>query len=354
MAFDDVIGRPDASALIPIEQAREIIQLLPQSSVALRLARRAPNMSAHQRQVPVLSVLPMAYFVNGGDGGLKQTTKTGWEGLMLTAEEIAVIVPIHENVLNDSAYPLWQEIRPQIAAAIGLTLDRAVFFGGTGRPASWPPSVDQGARATLPASSMVVTRGGSTAALGGISGDLSNLYSAVERKGYEVSGLLLNPALWRGFIRQARNTQGDQLAELLNGAVYGFEPTYGLRGGWPAPGANVTEGFAGDFSQMIIAIREDMDWLISREAVITDENNDIVLNLFQADSVALRVKFRVAMQISQPVTPEQLTKANRYPFAVIQGTGAVGDLEADADAEAAEAEEEEEEETASSGSRRKR
>jgi HK97 family phage major capsid protein len=346
VSFTDVIDRPGASALIPQEQAREIIQLLPQSSVALRLARRAPNMSAHQRQVPVLSVLPMAYFVNG-DGGLKRTTKTGWEGLMLTAEEIATIVPIHENVLNDSAYPLWQEIRPQIAAAIGLTLDRAVFFG-TNRPASWPLSVDQGARATTPANSMVVTRPGRSAAEGGVSGDLSDLYSAVERKGYEVSGLLLNP-IWRGFIRQARNTQGDQLAELLSGDVYGFEPTYGLRGGWSA-GANVTEGFAGDFSQMIIAIREDMDWLISREAVITDENNEIVLNLFQADSVALRVKFRVAMQIAQPVTPEVGVKASRYPFAVIQGTGAVAYEGDDEDAETAEAEEEE----AAAGSRRKR
>jgi HK97 family phage major capsid protein len=347
VSFTDVIDRPGASALIPQEQAREIIQLLPQSSVALRLARRAPTMSAHQRQVPVLSVLPMAYFVNA-DGGLKQTTKTGWEGLMLTAEEIACIVPIHESVLNDSAYPLWQEIRPQIAAAIGLTLDRAVFFG-TNRPASWPNSVDQGARATTPANSMIVTRGTRPSAEGGVSGDLSDLYSAVEKKGYEVTGLLLNP-VWRGFIRQARNTQGDQLAELLSGDVYGFEPTYGLRGGWAA-GANSTEGFAGDFSQMIIAIREDMDWLISREAVITDENNEIVLNLFQADSVALRVKFRVAMQIAQPVTPEVGVKASRYPFAVIQGTGAVAyDEDADADAETADADEEE----AASGSRRKR
>jgi hypothetical protein len=343
VSFTDVIDRPGASALIPQEQAREIIQLLPQTSVALRLARRAPNMSAHQRQVPVLSVLPMAYFVNSDDG-LKQTTKTGWEGLMLTAEEIACIVPIHENVLNDSAYPLWQEIRPQIAAAIGLTLDRAVFFGGTEKPASWPNSVDQGARATTPANSMVITRGGNDPDKGGISGDLSDLYSAVERKGYEVSGLLLNP-IWRGFIRQARNTLGDQLAELLGGDVYGFEPTYGLRGGWSA-GANVTEGFAGDFSQMIIAIREDMDWLISREAVISRADGTIVLNLFQADSVALRVKFRVAMQIAQPVTPEVGVKASRYPFAVIQGTGAVA-YEEDADAETADADEEE----AASGSR---
>jgi hypothetical protein len=329
------IDRNDAAALIPQEQAREIIQLLPQSSVALRLARRAPVMSAHQRQVPVLSVLPMAYFVNG-DGGLKQTTKTGWEGLMLTAEEIAVIVPIHESVLNDSAYPLWQEIRPQVAAAIGLTLDRAVFFGNN-RPASWPPSVDQGARATTPANSMIVTRGGNTPDKGGVSGDLSDLYSAVERKGYEVSGLLLNP-IWRGFIRQARNLQGDQLAELLDGDVYGFEPTFGLRGGWSA-GANVTEGFAGDFSQMIIAIREDLNWLISRESVISDDDGKVILNLFQQDSVALRVVFRVAMQIAQPVTPEVGTKASRYPFAVIQGTGAVAyDEDEDAEAEAAAAE----------------
>lgn len=345
------IDRNDAAALIPQEQAREIIQLLPQSSVALRLARRAPTMSAHQRQVPVLSVLPMAYFVNG-DGGLKQTTKTGWEGLMLTAEEIAVIVPIHESVLNDSAYPLWAEIRPQIAAAIGLTLDRAVFFGNN-RPASWPQSVDQGARATQPAGSMVITRGGNLPDKGGVSGDLSDLYSAVERKGYEVTGLLLNP-VWRGFIRQARNLQGDQLAELLGGDVYGFEPTYGLRGGWAA-GSNVTEGFAGDFGQMIIAIREDLNWLISRESVISDEDGKVVLNLFQQDSVALRVVFRVAMQIAQPVTPEVGTKANRYPFAVIQGTGAVAYDESDDDeAEAAAAASSEEEEGGSGRSRSKR
>ena len=292
-------------------------------------------MSAHQRQVPVLSVLPLAYFVNG-DGGLKQTTKTGWEGLMLTAEEIACIVPIHQSVLDDSAYPLWAEIRPQVAAAIGLTLDRAVFFS-TNKPASWPNGVDQGARATLPASSMVITRGSRPATEGGVSGDLSDLYTAVERKGFEVSGLLLNPALYRGFIRQARNTQGDQLAELLGGDVYGFEPTYGLRGGWPAPAANVTEGFCGDFSQMIISIREDMNWLISTEGVISDDTGKVILNLLQQDSVALRVVFRVAMQISQPVTPEQPTKANRYPFAVIQGTGAtaldVGDAGEDAEEE---------------------
>ena len=107
---------------------------------------------------------------------------------------------------------------------------------------------------------------------------------------------------------------------------------------------------------MIIAIREDMDWLISREAVISDAAGNIILNLFQADSVALRVKFRVAMQISEPVTPEVGVKANRYPFAVITGTGAVAFGEdGDEEGPGIEAKEpEEEEETASSGGRRRR
>lgn len=315
MPFTDVVDRPAAAALIPIEQAREIIQLLPTQSAVLRNANRAPNMAAHQRQVPVLSVLPLAYFVSG-DGGLKQTTRTGWEGLMLTAEEIAVLVPVHQSVFDDSAYPLWDQIRPQLVAAIGRTLDAAVFFG-TNKPPSWPVAVDPAARATTPAGSLVVTRGNRPAEEGGVSGDLSDLYAAVERKGYEVSGLVLNPT-YRGFLRMARTTFGSQLDELIGGNVYGFTPDFSLRGVWPN-GANVTEGFAGDFSQMILAIREDISWMVADQGVISDDTGKVLINLLQQDSVALRVVFRVAVQIAQPVTPEVGAKASRYPFAVIQG-----------------------------------
>jgi len=42
---------------------------------------------------PVLSVLPVAYWVDG-DVGLKQTSAAAWEGVDLIAEEIVAIVPI--------------------------------------------------------------------------------------------------------------------------------------------------------------------------------------------------------------------------------------------------------------------
>ena len=316
MSFTTIIDRPAASALIPLEQSKEIIKLVAESSVALQLARRAPNMAAHQRQLPVLSVLPIAYFV-AGDGGLKETTASGWEGLMLTAEEIACIVPVHQSVFDDAAYPLWEEIRPDVAAAIGRTFDGAVFFG-TNKPASWPVAVDPGARAA----GNLATRGTRPPTEGGVAGDLSDLYSTVETDGYEVGGLVLNPR-FRGLLRQARNTLGDQLDELVGGSVYGFEPTYGLRGLWPT-GAAVTEGFAGDFSQMIVAIRQDISYTIADQGVISDAAGKVVLNLLQQDSIALRVVFRAAVQIAQPVTPEQPNKATRYPFAVLEGVQAAG------------------------------
>ena len=312
MSFTNVIDRPAASALIPIEQAREIIKLVQGGSAAMTLARRAPNMAAHQRQLPVLSVLPVAYFV-GGDGGLKETTASGWEGLMLTAEEIACIVPVHQSVFDDAAYPLWEEIRPDVAAAIGKTFDAAAFFG-TNKPASWPDPVDTGARAA----GNVVARGTNTAPTGGLAGDLSDLYSTVEDDGFEVGGLLLNPR-YKGLLRQARNTIGDQLDELVGGEVYGFEPTYAMRGVWPPAGAGATEGFAGDFSQMIVAIRQDISYTIADQGVISDAQGKVVLNLLQQDSIALRVVFRAALQIANPVTPDEPDKAARYPFAVIEG-----------------------------------
>lgn len=62
-------------------------------------------MSSKTYKMPVLDMLPLAYFVNG-DTGQKQTTKMMWDKKFITAEEIAVIVPIPEAVLDDSDYDI--------------------------------------------------------------------------------------------------------------------------------------------------------------------------------------------------------------------------------------------------------
>jgi len=86
-----MIDRTGAGALIPIETVNEILKGVRTSSVAMQLMRRLPNMSTNQSQMPVLSMLPVADFVNG-DAGLKITTEAAWDKKMMSVGEIAAIV----------------------------------------------------------------------------------------------------------------------------------------------------------------------------------------------------------------------------------------------------------------------
>jgi HK97 family phage major capsid protein len=124
--YTNLISRTDAAALIPEEVASEIITKMPEQSAALRLFKRVP-MSRAQQRLPVLSVLPIAYWV-AGDTGLKQTTEANWANKFLNAEEIACIVPIPEAVLDDAAFDVWGEVRPLMEEAIGRAFDAAIFF----------------------------------------------------------------------------------------------------------------------------------------------------------------------------------------------------------------------------------
>ena len=124
--------------LIPTEYATQIIQDAPKSSVSLTRMRQI-RMSTRTRTQPVLDSKPIAYWV-GGDTGLKQTTKMKWSGLSITAEELAAIVPIPEAVIADSGIPIWPEVMPRLASALGYKLDQATLFG-VDKPSSFPDGI---------------------------------------------------------------------------------------------------------------------------------------------------------------------------------------------------------------------
>jgi hypothetical protein len=56
--------------------------------------------------------------------------------------------------------------------------------------------------------------------------------------------------------------------------------------------------------------------------VISNAEGQVVLNLMQQDSVALRVTMRVAFATSNPVTRLQSAEMARYPFGVVQAATA--------------------------------
>ena len=59
-----IINREQAEALIREQIVDTIFQEAPKQSIVMQLGRRLPNMTSKQTKVPVLDMLPMAYWVN--------------------------------------------------------------------------------------------------------------------------------------------------------------------------------------------------------------------------------------------------------------------------------------------------
>lgn len=310
MPYNNIMSRTDVQSLIPEQVSNILLKSLPANSAILGLSRRT-TIGTNQTRMPVLAALPTAYFVFG-DTGLKQTTEMTWANKYLNVEELAAIVPIPENVLDDSSFDIWGEVRPTLEGAIGRTLDAAVFFG-VNKPASWPDSIATSAAAA----GNVVDRSTNLAATGGLAGDISDTMATVEADGFSVTGIVTQRS-YLGRFRQVRSTQGERLLDVdLNGQmVEGAKYQISMDGLWPT-GADSAELFAGDFSNSIIGIRKDFTWKLLDQAVIQDNTGAIIYNLAQQDMVAMRVTFRVAWQIANTINYQQPTEASRYPFSAL-------------------------------------
>ncbi len=311
MAYNSLMTRTGVQALIPEQVSNEILVNLASESAALTLFRSVP-MSTAQTRMPVLAALPTAYFVNG-DTGLKQTTEVDWSNKFLNVEELACIVPIPENVLDDTEYDLWGAVKPLVEQAIGRTLDAAVFFG-VNKPASWPTAIVPAAIA----SAQKYVRGTNGAAAGGLAEDLNQLMGMVEASGYDPNGFITSRT-FRKFIRGVRDTQGNRLLDVAadGNMIDGNPVKYVMPGLWPT-GTGAAQMITGDFSQGIIGKRKDITWKVLDQAVIQDSTGAIQFNLPQQDMVAIRVTFRVAFQVANTINYQQINEAQRYPFAVLQ------------------------------------
>lgn len=312
-----MIDRAGAEALMPEDAAREIIQGAVEQSAVLSLGTKLPNMNRQQRRLPVLASLPTAYFLNANsnpsDTAYKKTTNMAWANKYINAEELAVIVPIPENVLDDSDYDIWGEVRPRVVEALGVAIDLAVFYG-INAPAIWPQAI-------VPAA----TAAGNVIALG-TNGDLyddimaeGGVISLVEEDGYMVNGHVAAMSM-RAALRGLRTQDGVPIftrsMQENNRYELDGEPMLFPRNGAVDPDQSLL--ISGDWKQLVYAIRKDITTKLLTEAVIQDPaTGDIVYNLAQQDMVALRVVMRLGWQVPNPINRLQQVEAQRYPFAVL-------------------------------------
>lgn len=330
MPYNSLTSRTDTASLIPEDVQREILNDVAASNPLLQLARRLPDMSRAQRRLPVLSALATAYFVTG-DTGLKQTTEVAWANKYIDAEELAVIVPVPQAVLDDVDYDLWAEIRPNIVDAINYAMIRAVLFG-TNIPSSWTTNMGAaGLLAAIVAASQTIDLSTQIAAgedLYDVIMGEAGLISKVEQDGYMVNGHIAALAM-RGKLRGIREKVYDGSATPLNlgspifvndmqsASRYSLdgEPVY-----FPTDGsidATVALMFTGDWTKLVWAMRQDMTFTIATEASIQDAGGNVLYNLFQQDMVALRAVMRIGFALPNPINRVNTSSTTRLAFAAL-------------------------------------
>jgi len=303
-------SRTDVAALIPEDVVRDMMRTATTDSAVLTMFRRVP-VARGQTRFPVLSALPISYWVTG-DTGLKQTTEINWTNKFINIEEQAVILPVPDNVVADMEANIWDEAMPYLVEAFGRTLDATVFFG-TNAPASFPTNISA---AALAAGNTVTES--ATAAAGGFYGDFDAALGLLEADGFDASGVVAARSA-RGKFRAARNADGDRLdAGRLSGSlteIDGLPVAYPMRGLFPAGGVAGTSVrlFIGDWTQFVLGVRQDITMSVFREGVIQDGTGAIVYNLMQQDMTAIRLTFRVGWQVSNLINYDQANEANRYP-----------------------------------------
>lgn len=276
----------DYANLIPGNVARGLIDEVRQQSAVLRLARTV-RIPAGVTSIPTVSLLPTASFV-AARGGRKPSTVIEWSTEQITPEEIACIVAIPDDFIEDNSFPVWDEVRPLLAEAIGYTLDAAVL-AGTGAPASFPT-------------------GGVEAAAGAPVTGATVLDAINEAMGdVEESGLMPN-----GHVSAIRSRRQLRMLKDANGnlvyaqaitqgepdQLFGLPLTYS-----PAVDTGFTADLVtGDWTKLIVGIRSDIRFDLSNEGVITDGAGNVVVSAFEQDMTLMRCYMRAGAAIGTPIT----------------------------------------------------
>lgn len=302
------ILRSGAEALINDDVSKEIVQGAVESSAVLTNFRKLPNMSSKKTRMPVLSMLPVAFFVDG-DSGKKKTTEAQWKNKYLNAEEIAVIVPIPEAVLDDADYDIWGEVKPRLVEAFGRVIDGAVLFG-VEKPASWRDDIFT--TATNAGAVVTPTKDVYNDIMG-----VDGVIAKIENSGYLPTAGIAAINL-RAKLRGIKGEDGHPIFKTdMQGAtpyaLDGSPISFPRNGAFDAKKASL---ILGDFSQAVYSVRQDIRMKLFTEGVVQNTDGSIAYNLMQNDMVALRATMRIGWEIPNPINGIETNESKRTPFAI--------------------------------------
>ena len=319
--YDNAESRTNVTPLINEEVVAEIIKEVPLNSSVLQLMKRLPNASKKQVKVPVLNSLATAYFVTGegGDGtgtsyqrGQRKTTKIEWANKYIYIEEVSCIVPVSADVLDDSDYDIWAEVKPSIVEAIGAVIDGAVLFG-TDKPSTWPNGIVTDAAAK----SMTVT-------------ETDNLYTDIFETGGMLDKVRKMGYYPTGFVAgMGMESKLDGIKDTMGRPIFdnyqNQENQYRLKGkplitdplGTMDTNSATASMIGGAWNKAVYSIRKDMSFDVSKEASLYDSSGNLVYALWQQGMVGLMCTMRLGWQLPNPINRIKKDTSLQYPFSVL-------------------------------------
>lgn len=329
------VARGDVAAIaLPDEVSETILRGAAESSLIQSLGRSRPmqaqNVTLTEAEVTGANV----FWV--GEGQRKQTDSPPMAQLSWTisAAELAVIIPLDENVQDDATVDLFELYKPAIETAIANKLDSAALFGNDA-PNSWgaantgvhiiPDAVQAGHAFTEDASptddELLELLSGTGLAPGTPDGALQ----ALEEDGYDPTDAIA-AIRFKSRLRNLKDADGRYIFGDASGPG-----TYASLFGVPLRFTSRTQGtniwvpaeahlVMGDFTQALVGTRQGIRYKLFDQGVITDGAGNVVYSLMENDMVALRVTARYGFKVIADATADgdSLSSGDEFPFAVVR------------------------------------
>lgn len=294
------ISRAEVATLIQEAYADVLLDGAREASTALS-AFPTISMGTKLTHLPVLATLPEAGWVSESAtdaAGVKPQSQATWTDRTLVAEEIAVILPIHENVIDDANTAVLTDLASLGGQAIGKKLDQAIFFG-TDKPASW---VSDDLLTAAVAASQDVTVVGGQANSSDIVGAVNQVSEKIATAGYAPDTMVASLAM-RYQVANLRNADGSLV--FRDESFAGYRTFFNRNGAW-APSSAVA--IVADSSRVRIGVRQDIQVKLLDQATVGS------INLAERDMVAIRLKARFAYVLGNGATP---AGADKTPVGVV-------------------------------------
>lgn len=294
------ISRAEVATLIQEAYADVLLDGAREASTALS-AFPTVSMGTKLTHLPVLATLPEAGWVSESataSEGVKPQSQVTWQDRTLVAEEIAVILPVHEHLIDDATTLMLSELASLGGQAIGKKLDQAVFFG-TDKPASW---VSDDLLTAAVAANQDVTVVSGNANTSDIVGAVNQVSEAIAVAGYAPDTMVASLAM-RYQVANLRDADGMPI--FRDESFAGFRTFFNRNGAW-APSSAVA--IVADSSKVRIGVRQDIQVKLLDQATVGS------INLAERDMVAIRLKARFAYVLGNGATP---VGDNQTPVGVV-------------------------------------